>query len=1022
MSRRVCPSRSARFRNATAIGLVLGAALLAAPAASEAAGGLGGADAVGNPGGAGGGVSDDWVGEAGQDASGAAGGGGGGPGAPGGRGGGDTAGGSGGANGSLLNPVGQDGGAGTDSVDGEGGGGGGGGGHGYVGSVIPDATEIRGGDGGSGANVEFDFDVDNPSHGGGGGGAGGYGAVISDGGTAEIEADQTIAGGRGGDGGERGWIQDSVGGSGGVGGIGLVFSGDTLRNHGTISGGDGGEGLAKNSGLTSGADGGDGLVFSGVRFENGATGSIQGGDGTWNNQGGAGGDGVIFEGEVLVNAGTIAGGKGVRGRRWGGPGGPAAGGNGITFTGQRLHNTGSIQGGDGSSAGGSGIRVERAGAYLINEGTIAGGSLNTGGGQAPAVDFAGGGGNRLEIRPGAVFAGDVVAAGADNRLILGGSGSGSFDAGEIGGAYRGFDAFHKTGDSDWTVTGAGGQDWTVESGRLVMTGAQTGGFTLHEAATLDVSGGSLAVGAGHRLAGRGRIVGDATLADGSRLAPGASLGTLTVDGDLTFESGARFEVEVDPTSGDSDRLAVTGTARLGGEVVHVGLAGDYAVASRHRILTAGAVEGTFDGVSSDFHFLDSDLMYGADFVDLSLRRNDRGFAQFARSPNQRATATAIEALGPGDPLHDAIVTQAGDPAALRQAYDQLSGDHAAALQRAMSRGTRTVQSLAQSRLRGVVGGGQTAGRRPTSDPRAAQQASRVQVAAAPAATAGGHSLPGRAWGQVFGAWGESDGDGNAAASERDTQGFLFGVDGALGDGWTLGALAGLSRTQVDSDARNASSEIDSYHLGLYAGRAFAGVGPGELALTTGLTVSWHEIDSRRAVTFQGFADSPSAEHSARSYQVYGELGYRLDEAASGLPLALEPYAALSYLHHRSDGYSETGGGAALTREAEGDGTLSSTLGLRAAAQVEAADRSLKLSGGLGWRHAYGDRAVTVSQRFGDGQTFTVAGAPLARDSAVIDLGVGVDLGARARLTATYDGQLSGDDRDHGARLDLSIRF
>src|SRR5690606_34916031 len=113
------------------------------------------------------------------------------------------------------------------------------------------------------------------------------------------------------------------------------------------------------------------------------------------------------------------------------------------------------------------------------------------------------------------------------------------------------------------------------------------------------------------------------LGAGAIVAPGNSIGTLNVNGDLVFAAGAIYEVEVDPTGTASDLIAVTGTATLnGGTVQHIGLTGDYAPSSTRTILTAaGGVTGTFDAVATDFAVIDATLGYAAQAVTLTLDRN-----------------------------------------------------------------------------------------------------------------------------------------------------------------------------------------------------------------------------------------------------------------------------------------------------------------------------------------------------------------------------------------------------------------
>ncbi|MGO4839768.1 autotransporter outer membrane beta-barrel domain-containing protein, partial [Rhizobiaceae sp. 2RAB30] len=110
------------------------------------------------------------------------------------------------------------------------------------------------------------------------------------------------------------------------------------------------------------------------------------------------------------------------------------------------------------------------------------------------------------------------------------------------------------------------------------------------------------------------------------------------------------------------------------------------------------------------------------------------------------------------------------------------------------------------------------------------------------------------WGRGFGAWGNLDGDGNAASLDRSTGGFLAGGDALLGDQWRLGLLAGYSHTSFDVDDRASSGSSDNYHLGLYAGTQHQ-----RLGLRSGVAYTWHRIGTDRAVAFPGFSDTLSSD-------------------------------------------------------------------------------------------------------------------------------------------------------------------
>ena len=108
-----------------------------------------------------------------------------------------------------------------------------------------------------------------------------------------------------------------------------------------------------------------------------------------------------------------------------------------------MTNNGTISGTSGGTTFGTGIRTLAA-SDVTNNGTITG--------TTAAISFGGSGGNTLTLGPTSIINGEVLAAGFNNVLQLGGSGIGSFDVSLIGPAvqYRGFDTFNKIGAATWT--------------------------------------------------------------------------------------------------------------------------------------------------------------------------------------------------------------------------------------------------------------------------------------------------------------------------------------------------------------------------------------------------------------------------------------------------------------------------------------------------------------------------------------------------------------------------------------------
>lgn len=527
--------------------------------------------------------------------------------------------------------------------------------------------------------------------------------------------------------------------------------------------------------------------------------------------------------------------------------------------------------------------------------------------------------------------------------------------------------------------------------------------TVHiENGTLSVNGslgGTLQIMAGGRLLGSGRI---GNLIVGGTLAPGNSIGTLDIAGNLSFSAGSVYQVETD-AAGNADRINVAGTANLaGGSVQVLAGAGDYAPTTNYTILSAtGGVSGTFSGgVTSNLAFLDPSLSYDANNAYLRLTRNDVGFDGIGTTPNQIAVGAGAESLGLANPVHDAILGLSADQA--RYALDQLSGEIHASARSLLIEDSRFVRSAVNDRLRAAF------------DRAGAGNAPVVTYGSGgPQASAATTDRP-AVWGNGFGSWGRTDSDLNAARVNHNTGGLILGVDAPVFDSGRLGIVAGYSYSDFNVRDRRSTGSSDNYHLGLYGG-----AGWGDLALRAGAAYSWHEIATSRTVTYRGLDDIAKSDTNAGTAQVFGEIGYSLSAGNA----SFEPFAALAYVSLDTDGFTETGGPAALASQSATTDATFTTLGLRAATGFTLGGIAAAARGAAGWRHAFGDVTPLSALRFASGgDAFAIGGVPIAKDSAVIEAGLDLTVSPMGTLGLSYGGQFGSGVTDQVFRANFAVKF
>ncbi|HBH6977472.1 TPA: autotransporter outer membrane beta-barrel domain-containing protein [Serratia marcescens] len=536
-------------------------------------------------------------------------------------------------------------------------------------------------------------------------------------------------------------------------------------------------------------------------------------------------------------------------------------------------------------------------------------------------------------------------------------------------------------------------------GTLVLTGNNTySGPTLVNQGRLAVNGSvtsAVSVQSGGIVGGSG-TVGSLTARQGGTVAPGNSIGTLNVAGNVSFEPGSRYAVEVGP-NGQSDRIQSSGSATIGGGEVAVTLENSpnlltqsevrSLLGQQYTILSAQqGVSGQFDAVAPNYLFLGTGLSYQPTGVTLSVGRNGTSFASVAQTANERAVAAAADALAAGNPVYESLLGS-GTAGEARQAFRQLSGQIHADIASALVNDSRYLREALNGRLR---------------------QAEGLASSSAIKADEGG------AWAQLLGAWDHASGDANATGYQASTYGVLVGLDSAVADDWRLGVATGYTRTSLHG-GYGSKADSDNYHLAAYGDKQF-----GALALRGGAGYTWHRIDTKRSVNYGMQSDRDTAKYSARTEQLFAEAGY----SVQGEWLNLEPFVNLAYVNFENNGIAESGGAAALRGDKQHTDATVSTLGLRADTEWQvSAGTTVALRSELGWQHQYGGLERGTGLRFNGGNApFVVDSVPVSRDGMVLKAGAEVAVNENATLSLGYGGLLSQNHQDNSVNAGFTWRF
>jgi autotransporter-associated beta strand protein len=443
--------------------------------------------------------------------------------------------------------------------------------------------------------------------------------------------------------------------------------------------------------------------------------------------------------------------------------------------------------------------------------------------------------------------------------------------------------------------GTGGSLTKTGTGTLTLAGNNTyTGTTVVNSGGLIVNGfnGSSSlttVNNGAVLSGTG-TVGNTQINSGGTFAPGSGApGTsITVRGNLAFQSGAIYLVQVNSTAASSAN--VTGTASLGGAVQAVFAPGIGNPAKSYDILRANGLGGTFAklettnlpvGFTASLSYTQTDVM-------LNVRATLGGPQQATGlSSNHQSVAGAINNFFNDPPLPPAFLPLFSLTGAnLTNALTLLSGEAATGAQQAGFQLTNQFLNIMLDPFvdgRSNVNNGSAIGFAPEREELPDDIAlAYSKILKAPPKPAN-FEQPWSVWGAGYGGSNRTTGDGAVDGSHdlaASTAGGAAGLDYRLAPGTVVGfALAG-GGTNWNLAQGIGGGKSDAFQAGLYG---TARSGAAYVAAALAFTNHWMSTDR-----FAFAGDHLSASFNAQSYGGRVESGYRFATDYGGLT----PYAAI----------------------------------------------------------------------------------------------------------------------------------
>ena len=521
-----------------------------------------------------------------------------------------------------------------------------------------------------------------------------------------------------------------------------------------------------------------------------------------------------------------------------------------------------------------------------------------------------------------------------------------------------------TGDSFRTFTGGA----TVNGGTLAVEGAL---------------GGTMFVNSGGTLAGAG-TVGQTIIRSGGVITLGAygsvAPSQITVAGNLTLEAGSIYSLNINPTS--SDLINVLGSANINkANVLLAKEGGVYRPGSRWQILkTTEGLSGGFGALNQDLPFVNFVYEYDANSAYLTVNRNEVDFCVPGMNSNECSVGNNLD-TNTTHFLNWLIASQLSIEDA-KNALNQLSGELYASVKATTFEDSRFLREAVNSRL-------MTASQSEIND----------------------------VWVHGFGSWANIKAETDRSNSvKRDIGGIFAGVDKQLNEHWRVGIVGGYSRANIQAKDIRSSAHRDDYHVGAYLGGEWDA-----FKVRSGFGYTWHNFSSKRDLAFPGLVDHVSAKYHGSTTQAFVEASYTVK---LGKSTQLEPFVNGAYVYSKLDGFSERGGSAILNAKNTHDDLFYSTAGLRVSHNVDLKNGgALNVWGSVGWRHAFGGSSVNQTDvYFQNATSFRIAGTPIAKNTAVLELGLEAKLTPSLKLGIQYNGQIGKKTKDHGAKVGLTWNF
>ena len=416
---------------------------------------------------------------------------------------------------------------------------------------------------------------------------------------------------------------------------------------------------------------------------------------------------------------------------------------------------------------------------------------------------------------------------------------------------------------------------------LTLTSNATQGTVAIQQGEFDIASGvtllanNVTIDSGATLGGTGTVTSAVTAQGIINPGYGLVLGTLTVNGPVTFQAGSSYDVNLVPT--DSDRLVVNGqvTIQPGSQIIVHAIRGEYPEESRYAGITSTLpVVGQFDTVQQMNPFLDTEIIYnqalpGSVEVDIQIKN----IAEVIKGGNAGAIAKCItQAHMRADQDLESIIADMifGTEDQFRNQLDQMQPSSLRTLTVVEEENTLFAQQLLNWRM-------------------AEFERSTCERAIAKERAA-------NFWVSLAGNWSEQREANHNVGYWSPAAGLMVGFDGRVAENLYLGVAIEYGHTYLHWKNNRGSSTINRVTAGPYMSYI------GRFAyLNTSVIGSFANLDTDRRIPF--LDRTASSDHHGETLLPHLEAGLLFHPAPD---VTLSPFGMVDYLFGWEEGYQESG--------------------------------------------------------------------------------------------------------------------